>query len=83
MVRCSPVIEFAGFDLFLTGEKNMEMQQRLHGRAFAVLVLSTINWPVMRPHIPTISAAIDSAVAGTIQAVWCGVFVPKVHRKGL
>jgi predicted nuclease of predicted toxin-antitoxin system len=32
-----------GFQVFLTGDKNMETQQRLEGRPFAVLIMSAIN----------------------------------------
>jgi hypothetical protein len=39
----------------------MENQQRLDGRPFAVLVMSAISWPVVRPHIEEISVAIDDA----------------------
>ncbi len=51
------LIEGEGFNVFLTGDKNMENQQRLEGRPFAVLVMSAINWPVVRPHIHKISVA--------------------------
>ena len=43
------LIEREGFQIFLTGDKNMEAQQRLEGRPFAVLIMSAINWPVVRP----------------------------------
>jgi hypothetical protein len=52
----------------------MENQQRLEGRPFAVLVMSAINWPVIRPHIHAIHAAIDKARPGTIRTIDCGVF---------
>jgi predicted nuclease of predicted toxin-antitoxin system len=38
------LIESERFDAFLTGDKNMETQQRLEGRPFAVLIMSAINW---------------------------------------
>jgi len=41
------LIERGGFHAFLTGDKNMENQQRLEGRPFAVLIMSAINWPVV------------------------------------
>ena len=71
------LIEDEGFDVFLTGDKNMENQQRLEGRPFAVLIMSAINWPVVRPHIHKISAAIDAAQRGTVKTVDCGVFVAR------
>jgi hypothetical protein len=63
--------------VFLTGDKNMTNQQRLEGRPFAVLIMSAINWPVVRPHIQKISDAIDEAQPGTVKMIDCGVFVPR------
>ena len=76
------LIERERFDVFLTGDKNMDKQQRLEGRPFAVLIMSAINWPVIRPHIPTISAALDEALPGTVKTIDCGVFIPRVNRPG-
>jgi hypothetical protein len=75
------LIEGEGFNVFLTGDKNMEKQQRLEGRPFAVLVMSAINWPVIRPPIAVISVAIDDALPGTVKAVDCGVFTANPKRK--
>jgi predicted nuclease of predicted toxin-antitoxin system len=71
------LIERDGFQVFLMGDKNIEKQQRLAGRPFAVLVMSAINWPVVRRHTEKISAAIDDARPGTVKAVDCGVFIPR------
>ena len=38
-------IELEHFNVFLTGDNNMENQQRLEGRSFAVPIMSAINWP--------------------------------------
>jgi len=37
--------ERAGFDVFLTADKNIRYQQNLAGRRLAVVVLSTPQWP--------------------------------------
>ena len=74
------LIEHEGFDVFLTGDKNMEKQQRLQDRPFAVLVMSAVNWPVIRPHIQTISVALDEGRPGTIGMIDCGVFIPRSKR---
>jgi hypothetical protein len=71
------LIEREGFDVFLTGDKNMENQQRLDGRPFAVLIMSAINWPVVKPHIYRIANAIDEAQAGTVMTINCGVFTAR------
>ena len=66
-----------GFDVFLTGDKNMPYQQPLTGRPFAVLILSAINWPVIRPHVDKIAAAIAAAEPGTVTLIECGVVLPR------
>jgi hypothetical protein len=63
--------------VFLTGDKNMQYQQPLAGRPFAVLIMSAINWPVIRPHVDKIAAAIAAAEPGTVTMVECGVFLPR------
>jgi predicted nuclease of predicted toxin-antitoxin system len=79
-IKNGALIEGEGFDVFLTGDKNMENQQRLDGRPFAVLVMSAINWPVVRPHIEKISIAIDDARPGTILTVDWGIFIARSKR---
>jgi predicted nuclease of predicted toxin-antitoxin system len=74
------LIEREGFDVFLTGDKNMENQQRLEGRPFAVLIMFAINWPVVRPHIHNFSLAIDEARPGTLKTIDCGVFIARLKR---
>jgi hypothetical protein len=73
-------IEQERFDVFLTGDKNMDKQQRLEGRPFAVLIMSAINWPVIRLFIPGISAAVDEAQAGTVRVIDCGVLIARTNR---
>jgi len=74
------LIEREGSNVFLTGDKNMPNQQRLEGRPFAVLIMSAINWPVVKPHIHKISAALDGALPGTVKTVDCGVFTARSKR---
>jgi len=64
-----------GFNVFLTGDKNMQNQQRLVGRPFAILLLSAISWPVIRKHLPAILAAIDQTRPGSVDSVNCGSFL--------
>jgi hypothetical protein len=76
------LIERERFDIFLTGDKNMDKQQRLDGRPFAVLIMSTINWPAVRPHVEKISVALDEARPGTVKTIDCGVFIARLKRPG-
>jgi hypothetical protein len=70
------LIEREGFEVFLAGDKSIPAQPRLEGRPFAVLVMSAINWPLVRPNVSTIASAIDAARAGTVTTVDCGAFNP-------
>ena len=59
----------------------MRKQQRLEGCPFAVLIMSAINWPVIRPHIHDISLAIDGARPGAVETIDCGVFMARLKRE--
>jgi predicted nuclease of predicted toxin-antitoxin system len=74
------LIEQERFDVFLTGDKNMDQQQQLEGRPFAVLIMSAINWPVVKPHIQKILDALDVAEPGTVKTIDCGVFIARSKR---
>ena len=74
------LIERERFAILLTGDKNMDKQQPLEGRPFAVLIMSAINWPVVKPHIEKISLALDEAQPGTVNTLDCGVFVARLRR---
>lgn len=78
--RLLELIATAAFDTFLTGDKRMASEQRLADRPFAVLILSTCNWPEMSQHVPAILEAIADARPGEVKAVWCGVFVARRFR---
>ena len=58
--------ERAGFDVFLTADKNMRFQQNLAGRKIAIVVLSTPQWPVVRLHPERIAAAVNAAATGQL-----------------
>lgn len=61
--------EEAGFDLFLTTDRNIRYQQNLTGRVIAILVLEVQQWPTLRPHIETVIAAIDAVQPGSYAEV--------------
>lgn len=61
--------ERAGFDVFLTADKNIQYQQNLAGRRIAVVVLSTPQWPLVRLHTARIAAAVNAATSGSYAEV--------------
>lgn len=40
------VLERAGFEVFVTGDQGIEYQNRIVGRRFGIVTLSTNNWPI-------------------------------------
>lgn len=61
--------EEAGFDLFLTTDKNMRYQQNLAGRTIAIVVLGRQQWPQLRPHIQRVIDAVNAATPGSFAEV--------------
>lgn len=44
--------ETAGFDVFVTTDRNLRFQQNLTGRKIAVIVLSKGRWKLIKPRLP-------------------------------
>ena len=61
--------EAAGFDVMLTGDKRMYYQQNNAKRKMAMVVLSRIDWPVLRHHVELISAALERAEGNSYEFV--------------
>lgn len=57
--------EDAGFDVFVTPDKNIRHQQNLKLHSIAIVVVGTPQWPVLRHHIDRIVAAVNAAKPGT------------------
>ena len=57
--------ERAGFEVFLTTDKNIRYQQNLVGRRIAVVVLSAPQWPLVRLQVAEIAAAVNAATPGS------------------
>ncbi len=57
--------EEAGFEVFLTPDKNIRFQQNLAMRGIAVVVLGNPQWPVLRRHVDRVVAVVKAARPGT------------------
>jgi hypothetical protein len=57
--------EQAGFDLFITADRELSYQQNLTARKMALVVLSTNNWSFIKAHIGAIMTAVDAAKPGS------------------
>jgi predicted nuclease of predicted toxin-antitoxin system len=63
------VAEADGFDMLITGDKNIAYQQRITGRRIANIVLSTNHWPTVRPRQELVVDAASAAMAGSYAEV--------------
>jgi len=63
------VAEQAGFDVFLTTDKNIRYQQNLTGRRIAVILLGRQQWPELRRHLELVVAAVSAARPGSYAEV--------------
>jgi len=70
-----------GFDVFLTGDQTLRHEQNMSGRRLAIIVLSSVEWRIVKDHLPMIVTAIDNAAPGSVQAVDCGKFSRKRIRE--
>jgi hypothetical protein len=43
--------EAAGFEVFLTTDKNIRYQQNLTGRKIAIVLIRRQQWPDLKPHV--------------------------------
>jgi len=54
----------AGFEAFVTTDRNLRYQQNLSSRRLAILVLPTTSWPKIQLHISEVVAAVNQLRAG-------------------
>jgi hypothetical protein len=65
----------AGFDLIITADQGIRLQQNLSNRRIALVVLTRTNWPQVAPHVKAIFEAIHAATPGSYQTVRCGASI--------
>ncbi len=57
--------EAAGFEVFVTADKNIQYQQNLAGRKISIITLGHAQWPVLRAYTERVLAAVNAAVPGS------------------
>lgn len=63
------VAEAAGFQVFITPDKNIRDQQNLAERSMAIIVLGNAQWPALRHHVQLVVSAVNLAVPGSYHVV--------------
>jgi hypothetical protein len=61
--------EAAGFEIFVTTDRNLRYQQNLTGRRIAVVVLGKGRWRLIKARLPEISTAVNTATPGSFVEV--------------
>ena len=61
--------ESAGFDVFVTTDRNIRFQQNLEGRKIAIVVLAKGRWRLIRRWLPEIAAAVAAVTPGSVVEV--------------
>ena len=61
--------EAAGFELFVTADKNIRYQQNLTSRKISIVVLGNAQWPVLRRYVERVVTAVSAATPGTYTEV--------------
>ena len=61
--------ERAGYDVFVTTDRNLQYQQNLSGRRIAIVVLGVGRWRLIRNKLAEIAAAVAGAVPGSFSEV--------------
>ena len=57
--------EAAGFQIFVTTDKNLKYQQNLENRTIAIVSLSTTSWPRIQLQTQAVLNAVNSAGSGS------------------
>ena len=61
--------EAAGFEVFVTADKNIRYEQNLTGRKISIVVLGNAQWPVLRRYVERVVAAVSAATPGSYTEV--------------
>jgi hypothetical protein len=64
--------EAGGFDVLVTADKTLQVEQNLSGRSLAIDCLSANSWRVIAENVTSIILAVDSATPGSFTKVECG-----------
>ena len=61
--------EAAGFEVFVTTDRNLRYQQNLTDRKIAIVVLGKGRWRLIKPRLAAIAAAVAAAAPATFDEI--------------
>jgi hypothetical protein len=59
--------EAAGFDVFVTTDRNIQYQQNLSKRTLAIVGLSKGSWPLIKHQLSDIASAVAATTPGSVR----------------
>lgn len=71
------VAENAGFELMITGDKNLAYQQNLKNRKIALIILGTTHRYTLEANMATVLAAVSRAKPGSFEQLPTPPYVPR------
>ena len=71
-----------GFDVMITGDKNMSYQQNLEGRKLALVILADTDWPTLKENPAPVLAALHAATPGSYMRLKEPAFSRRVRHSG-
>jgi len=71
--------EANGFEVLVTGDKNLKYQQNLKGRKLALIVLGETDWNILKEQPEAVAAALENATPGSFREV---LFQRRQRRPG-
>jgi hypothetical protein len=57
------------FEAMITTDQSLQYQQNLEGRQLAIAVLSTTNWPRIKPHVEMVLLRVSALKPGDFQII--------------
>ena len=74
-------LEKAGFDVLLTGDKNLPSEQNMASRRIGIVALSCNNWRIICHYVPAIAEGLHKCKPGQVLPVFCGAFHPQQRKQ--
>ena len=74
--------EDAGYELMITGDKNLAYQQNLKNRKIALIILGTTHWATLEANLSPLLTAISRAKPGSFERLSTPPYVAPSKKLG-
>lgn len=63
------IAEDQGYEVLITTDQSMPLQQNMTGRRIAIVVVGENKWPILQQHVAEITAALEGLEPGDVKEV--------------